>query len=102
MVYSGSSDQHIVEWNVGTGHETQYVSHDIIWVVFYVFCCCSKWKADRHSVECVCCHSDGSLLLSAGRAIKLWNLDDYSMIKVGGILSFMTHKTYLAAKPVLC
>lgn len=85
MIYSGSSDQHIVEWNMGTGNETQYVSI-IIYMSdnsdsddFY----CSKWKADRHSVECMCCHSNGSLLLSAGRAIKLWNLDDYTMIKVG-------------------
>jgi WD40 repeat protein len=60
-------------------------SRDTTSIIFLICSyCCSKWKADRHSVECVCCHSDGSLLLSAGRAIKLWNLDDYTMIKVGG------------------
>ena len=35
MIYSGSSDQHIVEWNIGTGHETQYVSRDTICVILY-------------------------------------------------------------------
>ena len=85
-LYSGSSDQHIVEWNVGTGHETWYVSCNIkkMCMISHVLCFFSKWKADRQSVECVCCHSDGSLLLSAGRAIKLWNLHDYTLIKVGG------------------
>ena len=43
----------------------------------------SKWKADRHSVEAVCCYDNGGLLLTAGRTIKLWNLEDYTMIKVG-------------------
>ena len=28
-IYSGSSDQHIVEWSLGTGHEIQYVIHTV-------------------------------------------------------------------------
>ena len=45
---------------------------------------CSKWKVDRHAVVNVRCHDDGALLLTAGRTIKLWNLNDYTMIKVSG------------------
>ena len=29
-------------------------------------------------------YDNGGLLLTAGRTIKLWNLKDYSMVKVGG------------------
>ena len=43
---------------------------------------CSKWKGDKRAVHCVCCHSNGELLLSAGRSIKLWNLSDHTLIKV--------------------
>ena len=39
---------------------------------------------DRHAVVSVCCHDDGSLLLTAGRTIKVWNLNDYTMVKVSG------------------
>ena len=35
-------------------------------------------------MEAVCCYDNGGLLLTAGRTIKLWNLEDYTMVKVGG------------------
>ncbi len=46
---------------------------------------CRKWKADKTGVQCICCHGDGSVLLTAGRAIKLWSLEDYTLIKVSNI-----------------
>ena len=46
---------------------------------------CSKWKGDKRAVHCVCCHSNGELLLSAGRSIKLWNLSDHTLIKVAAL-----------------
>ena len=64
LIYSGSSNRHILEWDIKTGQPNY------------------KWKADKQSVNCVCCHDDGELLLSAGRGIKLWSLNDYSLLKV--------------------
>lgn len=64
MLYTGSSDQHVVEWEVA-----KQQSH-------------SKWKADKHCVTCVCCHDDDELLLSAGCVIKLWSLTDHTLLKV--------------------
>lgn len=66
LIYSGSSNRHIVEWDIKTGQANH------------------KWKADKHCVNCVCCHDNGELVLSAGRGIKLWSLNDYSLLKVGG------------------
>ncbi|XP_024863799.1 WD repeat-containing protein 43 isoform X2 [Kryptolebias marmoratus] len=57
LLYSGSDDTNIVEWDLQTGKTR------------------SKWKADRAAVTSLCVSPDGKLLLSAGRIIKMWDLD---------------------------
>ncbi|CAN9502593.1 unnamed protein product [Ophioblennius macclurei] len=57
LLYSGSDDTYIVEWDLQTGKTR------------------SKWKADRAAVTSLCVSPDGKLLLSAGRIIKMWDLD---------------------------
>ncbi|KAM3930067.1 WD repeat-containing protein 43 [Leptodactylus fuscus] len=56
-LYSCSTDKHIVEWNTQT---------------YKVKC---KWKGDNNSVSSLCISPDGKMLLSAGRTIKLWDLE---------------------------
>ncbi|KAM6083491.1 WD repeat-containing protein 43 isoform 2-T2 [Chlamydotis macqueenii] len=56
-LYSCSEDKHIVEWNTQTCK---------------VKC---KWKGDNSSVTSLCISPDGKMLLSAGRTIKLWDLE---------------------------
>ncbi|XP_053162484.1 WD repeat-containing protein 43 [Hemicordylus capensis] len=56
-LYSCSDDKHIVEWNTQT---------------YKVKC---KWKGDNSSVSSLCISPDGKMLLSAGRSIKLWDLE---------------------------
>ncbi|XP_043999208.1 WD repeat-containing protein 43 [Gambusia affinis] len=57
LLYSGSDDTNIVEWDLQTGKTR------------------SKWKADRAAVTSLCVSPDGKLLLSAGYVIKMWNLE---------------------------
>uniref|UniRef100_A0A3Q2VFW0 WD repeat domain 43 n=2 Tax=Haplochromis burtoni TaxID=8153 RepID=A0A3Q2VFW0_HAPBU len=57
LLYSGSDDTNIVEWDLQTGKTR------------------SKWKADRAAVTSLCVSPDGKLLLSAGHIIKMWDLD---------------------------
>uniref|UniRef100_A0A8C5GLD6 Small-subunit processome Utp12 domain-containing protein n=1 Tax=Gouania willdenowi TaxID=441366 RepID=A0A8C5GLD6_GOUWI len=57
LLYSGSDDTNIVEWDLQTGKAR------------------SKWKADRAAVTSVCVSPDGKLLLSAGQIIKMWDLN---------------------------
>ncbi|XP_061599370.1 WD repeat-containing protein 43 [Cololabis saira] len=57
LLYSGSDDTYIVEWDLQTGKTR------------------SKWKADRAAVTSLCVSPDGKLLLSAGNTIKMWDLD---------------------------
>ncbi|XP_061553167.1 WD repeat-containing protein 43 [Phycodurus eques] len=57
LLYSGSDDTNIVEWDLQTGKTR------------------SKWKADRGAVTSLCVSPDGKLLLSAGQTIKMWDLD---------------------------
>ncbi|XP_047467183.1 WD repeat-containing protein 43 [Mugil cephalus] len=57
LLYSGSDDTYIVEWDLQTGKTR------------------SKWKADRAAVTSLCVSPDGKLLLSAGQTIKMWDLD---------------------------
>lgn len=57
---------------IGRGREGDQVTISI----------CRRWKADKMGVQCICCYGDGSALLTAGRAIKLWSLVDYTLIKV--------------------
>ncbi|XP_020648748.2 WD repeat-containing protein 43 [Pogona vitticeps] len=56
-LYSCSDDKQIVEWNTQTCR---------------VKC---KWKGDNSSVSSLCISPDGKMLLSAGRSIKLWDLE---------------------------
>ena len=42
----------------------------------------SKWKADKHGVRCMRLGPKGSTLLSAGRSIKLWDLETKEALKV--------------------
>uniref|UniRef100_A0A8C4ADK0 Small-subunit processome Utp12 domain-containing protein n=1 Tax=Denticeps clupeoides TaxID=299321 RepID=A0A8C4ADK0_9TELE len=57
VLYSGSDDTHIAEWDLQTGKTR------------------CKWKADRTSVTSLCVSPDGKWLLSAGMAIKMWELE---------------------------
>ncbi|KAG7509731.1 WD repeat-containing protein 43 [Solea senegalensis] len=57
LLYSGSDDTNIIEWDLQTGKMR------------------SKWKADRAAVTSLCVSHDGKLLLSAGHTIKMWDLD---------------------------
>ncbi|KTF94800.1 hypothetical protein cypCar_00000528 [Cyprinus carpio] len=64
VLYSGSDDTHIAEWDLQTGK---------------VRC---KWKADRSAVSSLCISPDGKLLLSAGMTIKMWNLETKEVYRV--------------------
>ncbi|XP_069117175.1 WD repeat-containing protein 43-like [Argopecten irradians] len=61
-LYSCSSDQYIVHWDVSNNS----IKH--------------KWKADKGSIHSVCVCSTHHLL-SAGRTIKLWNTQTHEMLK---------------------
>ncbi|XP_052770151.1 WD repeat-containing protein 43-like [Mya arenaria] len=61
-LYSCSSDQHIVQWEVTKGK----IKH--------------KWKADKSGVYSLC-RCSSTHLLSAGRTIKLWDLETRQILK---------------------
>ena len=101
-LYSGASDCLIAEWSVDSGECVRLASYPLWctkWTCLLLGSCdplsrshdiqcissCSKWKGDKRAVHCVCCHSNGELLLSAGRSIKLWNLLDHTLIKVAAL-----------------
>ncbi|XP_068752462.1 WD repeat-containing protein 43-like isoform X2 [Montipora capricornis] len=69
-LYSCSNDKHITEWNTEVSE---------------VKC---KWKADKHGVRSIHLGPMGNTLLSAGRSIKLWNLETKEILK-----SFAGHAT---------
>ncbi|XP_042704461.2 WD repeat-containing protein 43 isoform X1 [Chrysemys picta bellii] len=73
-LYSCSEDKHIVEWNTQTCK---------------VKC---KWKGDNSSVSCLCISPDGKMLLSAGRTIKLWDLETKEVYR-----NFTGHATAVSA-----
>ena len=50
---------------------------------------CSKWKGDKTSVHSIQVSPEGDSLLSAGRDIRLWDLDKKEVLKVS-ILSKTT------------
>lgn len=62
-LYSCSEDKHIIEWNTQTCK---------------VKC---KWKGDNGGVSCLCISPDGKMLLSAGRTIKLWDLETKNLTR---------------------
>ena len=63
VLYSGSHDCHVIEWDLGAGSPQH------------------QWKVDRRPITSICCHDDAELLLSAGRSIKLWNLSDHTLLQ---------------------
>ncbi|KAJ3594737.1 hypothetical protein NHX12_004044 [Muraenolepis orangiensis] len=63
LLYSGSEDTQIVEWDLQTGKSR------------------CKWKADRAAVTSLCVSPDGKLLLSAGRIIKMWDLETKALYR---------------------
>ena len=52
-------------------------------ISFQVVMLFSKWKGDKHSVQSIKVSSLGSHLLSAGRSIKLWDLNTKNVLQVG-------------------
>ncbi|XP_055086934.1 WD repeat-containing protein 43 isoform X2 [Periophthalmus magnuspinnatus] len=57
LIYSGSDDTNITEWDLQSGKTR------------------SVWKADRAAITSLCVSPDGKLLLSAGYVIKMWDLE---------------------------
>ena len=53
-----------------------------------VFTFLSKWKGDKHAVKSIHASSHGNILLSAGRSIKLWDLEKKEILKVSSTLPF--------------
>eukprot|EP00124_Ichthyophonus_hoferi_P001977 Ihof_evm9s120 gene=Ihof_evmTU9s120 len=74
-LYSCSTDKQIMQWDIASGLLT------------------SQWKGDTHSVQSLRLNGDGAFLLSAGRTIKLWDLETKKIVRkytghenvVGGI-----------------
>ncbi|XP_057715753.1 WD repeat-containing protein 43 [Corythoichthys intestinalis] len=82
LLYSGSDDSHIVEWDLQTGKTR------------------SKWKADRAAVTSLCVSPDGKLLLSAGQTIKMWDLDSKEVYrKFTGHSSAVTTLRFATTRP---
>uniref|UniRef100_A0A673L625 WD repeat-containing protein 43-like n=1 Tax=Sinocyclocheilus rhinocerous TaxID=307959 RepID=A0A673L625_9TELE len=82
VLYSGSDDTHIAEWDLQTGK---------------VRC---KWKADRSAVSSLCISSDGKLLLSAGMTIKMWNLETKEVYrKFTGHSTMVTTLCFATTRP---
>ncbi|NXU95652.1 WDR43 protein, partial [Xiphorhynchus elegans] len=82
-LYSCSEDKHIVEWNTQTCR---------------VKC---KWKGDNSSVTCLCISPDGKMLLSAGRTIKLWDLETKEVYRhFTGHATSVSSLMFTTVKPV--
>ncbi|XP_006816305.1 WD repeat-containing protein 43-like [Saccoglossus kowalevskii] len=62
-LYSCSDDHHITEWSVSTGK---------------VKC---KWKGDKSAIHCISICPGGTVMLSAARTIKVWNLKNKELLK---------------------
>ncbi|XDV43213.1 hypothetical protein PO909_011730 [Leuciscus waleckii] len=82
VLYSGSDDTHIAEWDLQKGK---------------VSC---KWKADRSAVSSLCISPDGKLLLSAGMIIKMWNLETKEVYrKFTGHSTMVTTLCFATTRP---
>ncbi|XP_073725549.1 WD repeat-containing protein 43 [Misgurnus anguillicaudatus] len=82
LLYSGSDDTHIAEWDLQTGKV------------------CCKWKADRSAVSSLCVSPDGKLLLSAGMTIKMWNLETKEVYrKFTGHSTMVTTLAFATTRP---
>eukprot|EP00079_Xenopus_tropicalis_P011976 XP_002938471.3 PREDICTED: WD repeat-containing protein 43 isoform X1 [Xenopus tropicalis] len=81
-LYSCSEDKHIIEWNTQTCK---------------VKC---KWKGDSSSVSSLCISPDGKMLLSAGRTIKLWDLETKEVYRqFTGHSTAVTSLLFLTVQP---
>ncbi|XP_073230226.1 WD repeat-containing protein 43-like isoform X1 [Porites lutea] len=78
-LYSCSNDKHIIEWNTENGRRK------------------CKWKADKHGVRCIELGPKGDTLLSAGRSIKLWDLETKENLRK--FTGHATPVTYLSFIP---
>ncbi|KAL1257852.1 hypothetical protein QQF64_011096 [Cirrhinus molitorella] len=82
VLYSGSDDTHIAEWDLQTGK---------------VRC---KWKADRSAISSLCISPDGKMLLSAGMTIKMWNLETKEVYrKFTGHSTMVTTLCFATTRP---
>lgn len=61
-IFTCSSDQHIIQWKMNSGKVK------------------AKWKADKFAVYCICILND-KYIISAGNSIKLWDIEQKSLIK---------------------
>uniref|UniRef100_A0A8D0GPZ3 WD repeat domain 43 n=1 Tax=Sphenodon punctatus TaxID=8508 RepID=A0A8D0GPZ3_SPHPU len=81
-LYSCSDDKNIVEWNAQTCK---------------VKC---KWKGDNSSVNSLCISPDGKMLLSAGRTIKLWDLETKEIYRhFTGHATAVSSLTFITVRP---
>ncbi|XP_015283452.1 PREDICTED: WD repeat-containing protein 43 [Gekko japonicus] len=81
-LYSCSDDKNIVEWNTQTCK---------------VKC---KWKGDNSSVSSLCISPDGKMLLSAGRSIKLWDLETKEVYRhFTGHATAVSTLTFITVRP---
>ncbi|XP_030642859.1 WD repeat-containing protein 43 [Chanos chanos] len=82
LLYSGSDDTHIAEWDLQTGKTR------------------CKWKADRAAVTSLSVSPDGKLLLSAGMTIKMWNLETKEVYrKFTGHSTMVTTLCFATTRP---
>ncbi|XP_012679059.3 WD repeat-containing protein 43 [Clupea harengus] len=82
VLYSGSDDTHIAEWDLQTGKMR------------------CKWKADRNAVTSLCVSPDGKLLLSAGMTIKMWDLETKEVYrKFTGHSTMVTTLCFATTRP---
>lgn len=66
------------------------------------YCLHSKWKADRSAVTSLCVSPDGKLLLSAGKIIKMWDLDTKEVYRVSVVESADFSYSYFLISNKLC
>ncbi|XP_076850691.1 WD repeat-containing protein 43 [Brachyhypopomus gauderio] len=82
LLYSGSDDTHIAEWDLQTGKTR------------------CKWRADRAAVTSLCVSPDGKLLLSAGMTIKMWDLETKEVYrKFTGHSTMVTDLCFATTRP---
>ncbi|XP_076155666.1 WD repeat-containing protein 43 [Alosa pseudoharengus] len=82
VLYSGSDDAHIAEWDLQTGKMR------------------CKWKADRTAVTSLCVSPNGKLLLSAGMTIKMWDLETKEVYrKFTGHSTMVTTLCFATTRP---
>ena len=80
----------------------KYLLHNL-YIFFDDCCCCSKWKSEESAVYSLClCHTQRHLL-SAGRNIRLWDLDTREVLRViVNFCGFETSVVYFGIAAVTC